>query len=102
MKSQAVFDDWYSKCTPVRSFWFVVPGYLLLQYRIGWGKLEADSIPLHTTLAWTADRRPVDLEVDKSWQLVGVESDGRVIFVEYLVEENKCKEAVLHVTRIEP
>jgi len=102
MKSQAVFDDWYSKCTPVRSFWYVPSGHFLLQYRSGWEKLEADSIPRHSTLAWTADRRPVDLAVDKSWQLVGVESDGRVIFAEYLVEDNKCKEVILHVTRIEP
>lgn len=102
MKSDAVFRDWLSKCTPVRSFRYVPTGYFLLQYRSGWRKLEADSIRLFSTLAWMSDRRPVELAVDKDWQLVGVQPDGRVIFAEYLIEDNKLKETVLYVTRIEP
>jgi hypothetical protein len=102
MHSDAVFQDWYSKCTPVESFRYVPPGYFLLQYRTGWEKLEADSIQLRSTLAWTADRTPVDLTVEKDWHLVGVQPDGRVIFAHYVVEDNKIKEIVLHIARIEP
>jgi hypothetical protein len=102
MHSNAVFRDWASKCTPVNSFWYVPPGYFLLQYRSGWRGLETDSIPLRSTLAWRAGRRPVDLDVDKNWRLVGVQPDGRVIFAGYVIDDNKFRETILYVTRIEP
>ncbi len=102
MHSNAVFQDWFSKCTPVSAFRYVPPGYFLLQFRIGWRRLEADSIQLFSTLVWTADRQPVELEVDKDWRIVGVQPDGRVIFAHYLMKDNKAKEIILHVTRIEP
>jgi hypothetical protein len=102
MHSDAVFQDWYSRCTPVESFWYVPPDYFLLQFRSGWRKIEADSIQLRTTLAWTADRQPVGLTVEKDWHLVGVQLDGRVIFAHYVIEDNEFKEIVLHIARIEP
>ena len=108
MHSNAVFRDWLSKCTPVRSFWYVPhakahlrPGYFLLQYRSGWRMMEADSIRLFSTLAWTASRQPVELDVDEDWRIVGVQPDGRVIFGHFLIKDNKVKEYVLSVARIE-
>jgi hypothetical protein len=101
MHSNAVFQDWISKCTPVESFWYAPPGYFLLQFRSGWRKIEADSIQLRSTLAWTVDRQPVELAVDEDWELVGVQPDGRVIFAHYVIEDNEFKEIVLHIARIE-
>ncbi|MEW5994868.1 MAG: hypothetical protein AB1744_10800 [Candidatus Zixiibacteriota bacterium] len=102
MHSNAVYLDWLSKCTPVTSFRYVPPGYFLLRYRSGWERLDVDSLPLYSTVVWTTDRKPVELSVDKSWELVGVQPDGRVIFANYLIEDNKTKEIVLSIARIEP
>jgi hypothetical protein len=102
MHSNAVYRDWESKCTPVGSFRYVPPGYFVLQYDGGWRNLEADSIPLYSTLAWTADRRAVELTVDKDWRLVGVQPDGRIIFAHYVIEDDRFKETILYVIRIEP
>jgi len=102
MHSNAVFRDWISKCTPVLSFQYVSPGHFVLQYDGGWRKLEADSILLYSTLVCTASRQSVELEVDKDWRIVGVQPDGRVIFAHYLMKDNKAKEIILSVARIEP
>jgi hypothetical protein len=101
MHSNAVFQDWYSKCTPVESFRYVTPGYLLLQFLSGWRRTETDSIQLYSTVAWTANRQPVGLTVEKDWRLVGVQPDGRVIFAHYLIEDDKPKEILLSIARIE-
>jgi hypothetical protein len=102
MHSNAVFQDWISRCTYVHSLRYVSPGFFLLQYRSGWRRLETDSIWLFSTLAWTVDRQPIELEVDKDWRAAGIQPDGRVIFAHYVIEDNKTKEIVLSVARIEP
>lgn len=102
MKSKAVGREWQASFTPVQSFSYAPPGYFLFQYRIGWEKLAVDSLPLFSTIAWSADRRPVELEVDKHWQVAGVQPDGRVIFGQYVVKDKQATGIVLIEARIEP
>ncbi|MFQ5453246.1 MAG: hypothetical protein ACE5D6_03565, partial [Candidatus Zixiibacteriota bacterium] len=101
IRSRAVWEMWLSGWTPIKSFKFVPPGYFILQYLTGWEELEADTIPLYSTLMWNTDRQPVEIEVDKHWQIAGVQPDGRIIFAHYLIESDK-REIVLNVTRIVP
>ncbi|MBN1212684.1 MAG: hypothetical protein JXA92_08915 [candidate division Zixibacteria bacterium] len=64
MKSQAVNMDWLSKWTPLRVFKYVPPGYFVLQFKKSRDIVEVDTLPLYGTLMWTADRKPVKLELD--------------------------------------
>ena len=102
MKSKAVARQWQSSFTRVESFTYTPPGYFLLQYRVGWEKLAVDSLPLYSTIAWAADRMPVELDVETHRQVAGVMPDGLVIFGEYLVENEKGVGLVLTEARIEP
>lgn len=101
LHSQAVYRDWLSKWTPVKVFKYVPPGYFILQFLTGWEIIGVDTIPLHGTQMWTSERKPAELDIDKHWQLAGVQSDGRVIFAHYQVEEG-CRKIALHVARIVP
>lgn len=101
LKSQAVHKDWLSKWTPVKVFKYVPPGYFILQFLKGRENIGVDTIPLHGTIMWTSDRKPVKLALDPHWQLAGVQPDGRVIFANYAIEDEQCK-IELHVARIVP
>ena len=87
--------------TPVTSIDFVPPQYFLIQYKVGYEKLGGHSVPLYSTLMLSADRHEIDAEVDRRWQVAGVQPDGRVIFGNYQLEDDKLQ-IVLNVTRIEP
>ncbi|MEW5994860.1 MAG: hypothetical protein AB1744_10755, partial [Candidatus Zixiibacteriota bacterium] len=102
LKSNAVFQDWLSKCTPVRSFNYVAPNRFVLQYETGLEKSGLGSRQFYATVLWTADRNEVVLDVDETWRLVGVHPDGRVVFVQDRLEENKPRTAVIYIARIEP
>ncbi len=101
VQSRAVFFDWLSKWTPITSINYVPTGHILLQYRIGYEKLGNDSIPLYSTIVWTADRQRIELEVNRHWQVAGVQPDGRVIFAHYQLDGEKIQ-IVLDITRLEP
>ena len=101
ISSKAVWREWVSRWTPTKTLQYAEPCYLFLQYRTGWQKFASDSIPLHSTLVWKSDRKPIKLEIDHKWQLAGVQPDGRVIFGEYDVSGDSVNIS-LHVTRIEP
>jgi hypothetical protein len=102
MKSKAVAREWLSSFTPFSSLTYAPSGFVVFQYRSGWERLAADSIPLFSTITWAADRMPVELDVETHRQVAGVMPDGRVIFGEYLVENEKCVGLVLTEARIEP
>ncbi|MCK4461513.1 MAG: hypothetical protein KAW46_06890 [candidate division Zixibacteria bacterium] len=102
MKSKAVTREWHANFTRVESFSYAPPGYFLFQYRIGWEKLAVDSLPLFSTITWSADRKPVELDLDKRWQVAGVQPDGRVIFTRYLLEDRRAVGLILTEARIEP
>ncbi|MCK5127289.1 MAG: hypothetical protein KAR42_13625 [candidate division Zixibacteria bacterium] len=103
LKSQAVFQDWLSKCTEVSRLAYVNSGHLILQYLVR----ELDSkqkmaiVKYSPTLAWRIDKTPIDLQIDKNWQLVQVQPDGTIIFVEYSKSPDEESKAVLHIVRIE-
>ncbi len=101
MRTQAVRRDWRSKWTPVQGFKYVAPGYFVLQYRVGSEVMGNDTVPLYGTAVWDTDRQPVDLEVDKHWQLAGVQPDGRAIFAHHDIEGDE-RRIVLNITRIVP
>lgn len=101
IKSSAVTREWLSQWTRVTSFAYVAPGYFLLQYYTGREVHGETGVALYSTLAWNADREPVELAVDKHWQIAGVQPDGRLIFGHYDFEDSTYK-VVLNVVRIEP
>lgn len=101
IKSTAVTMEWLSQWTRATSFAYVAPGYFLLQYYIGREVHGEIGVGLYSTLVWNVDGQPVALEVDKHWQLAGVQPDGRIIFGHYEFEDSAYK-VVLNVVRIEP
>ena len=101
IKSNAVFQDWASKTTPVTSFNYTRSGYYILQFYSNENKIENTNIGNNLTLAWDIkSRKPVKLDVDKFWKVVGVQ-DERVIFKHCTKDGDEYK-TVLYVTRIEP
>jgi len=101
VKSNAVFAEWMSHWTILHSFAYVPPGYFLLQYEVGLEKYGKTMRTLYSTVVWDADRRPVPLEVDKHWLLVGVNDDGRLVFGHREIQADTLR-VVLTIGRIEP
>ncbi|MCK4460454.1 MAG: hypothetical protein KAW46_01555 [candidate division Zixibacteria bacterium] len=101
IKSNAVAAEWLSQWTQIRSLRYVVPGYFLLQYDVGSEDIGGARVRLHSTLAWKANGEQIPLEVDKRWQLAGVEADGELIFVCYQ-SENEQSGIAVYMARIQP
>lgn len=101
IKSNAVFDEWLSHWTLLQTFSYVPPGYFLMQYHVGSEKYGKTMRWLYSTVVWDADRRPVPLEIDKHWLLVGVNDDGRMIFGHREIQADTLR-VVLTIARIEP
>lgn len=101
MKSEAVVHEWFSHWTPIERFYYVHPGYLLMQYTIGVDSCDGSHRSINTTIVWDVMRNLVPLTVDPFWRAVGVHADGRVTFAVREKDSTGCKE-VLYVTRIEP
>lgn len=101
LRTQAVWRDWLSKWTPVRNFNFVSPGFFILQYRTGFEVVENDTIPLYSTVIWDENKQPIDLEIDKHWQVAGVQPDGIIIFAHYKIEADK-RQILLTIAKIIP
>ncbi len=103
IKSNAVWTEWMSHWTPLQTFSYVPPGYFLMQYHVGserQGKGKGIRL-LYSTVVWDVDRRPVPLEVNKYWRLVGVHDDGRIVFGHREIRDDTLR-VVLTIARIEP
>jgi hypothetical protein len=101
LQTKAVWRDWMSSgWTPINGLWYIPPGYFLLQYRNGW-ELGLDSIPLYSTAVWNSDRKPVELAVDKHWQIAGVQHNGEIILGRFMYVDGQ-RSIGLRVVRIEP
>ncbi len=97
----AVWREWASHWTPIVDFRYVEPGYLVLRYQSYRELLDESTTAGYSTLVWNTDRQPVELEVDKTWRLVGVQPDGRMLFA-HPDEENGSGREVIEITRIVP
>ncbi len=100
VKSDAVFEEWLSRCTPVSSLLYIEPGYFVLQYRSGWRSCCADSFSTQTTLAWNVKGEPLPLDVSKTWLLIGVQGNNRIMFGEYLVRQNRFDSSVIYISKL--
>ncbi len=100
IKSMAVSIDWMSQWTPIKSFHYVPPRYFFLQYHLGYDYPGGAKIPLYGTLVWDLKGNPVALEIDKRWQLAGVEPCGNLIFASYQPDSMRCV-LELHMATIE-
>lgn len=102
IKSEAVFQDWYSKCASISSLQFAPPGYFLLRF-FGPRKHKDDptSSPPYL-LCWDTNAKPIDLAVNPEWQISQVQPDGTIPFVAYDRENGVVKRAVIYLTRIMP
>lgn len=102
IKSEAVFQDWYSKCASIYSLQYATPGYFLLRFT-GPRKIEADPKSRSAfLLCWNADAKPVDLAVNPEWILSQVQADGTIPFVAYDRKNGVVTRAVIYLTRIMP
>lgn len=101
MKSAAVVHEWFSHWTPIDRFYYVPPGYFLMQYTTGVDSCDGSHRSISTTIVWDAKQNVVPLTVNPHWRVVGVQPDGRVTFATREQDSTGCKE-VLYVTRIEP
>lgn len=104
LKTNAVFQDWLSRCTPIQRFAYVHPGYLIAQYSTytwqpGDNYAERKSMP---TLVWRTDKTPVDIEINDGWQLVQVQPDGLIVFSEQIYDNDSGHRTILYITRIRP
>lgn len=101
LQTKAVWKEWKSSgWTEINGLWYVPPGYFILQYRNGW-ELGLDSIPLYSVAVWNEDRKPVELDWDKHWQVAGVQPDGEIILGRFTYTAGQ-RSIELRVVRIEP
>ena len=102
IKSPAVHDDWYSKCSSVYSLQYVAPGYLFLQFYGTGLRTDGGSRRSVYSLLWTAEGESVEFEINPRWKTVDIQSGRCLPFVTYNYEDSVFKCATVYLTRIEP
>ncbi len=82
LNTNAVFQDWFAKLTPIEGLWCVSSGYIILQFKTVKDEHDSAGTRLLKTTAWNCGGGPIDLGFERGWRIVGVQSDGRILLVD--------------------
>ncbi len=102
LKTNAVFQDWLSKTTPIMKFAYIHPGYLIIQYpQYKWAPGQKTvAVTGFSTRFWHTDKTPVDIPIDKNWILIQAQPNGTMFFTDRNLQEANKQETMIYIVRI--